>query len=163
MVSTRPSKEYFLKQRDKWHEEQNPRLASDLHKLHTQAHTCACTCAHIHIYTPPPPNIAGKQKGYPLLRYEHGAGSYRNQRSRLGTRPGSKLEGGLLGNGATQRTLPFLFLSSFVLHLLCPPQPPLCWAIKAGSSTRQTLLLRCISGCRFLLCLVSPKGCFTRV
>lgn len=35
MVSTRPSKEYFLKQHDKWLEEQKPKVASDLHKLHT--------------------------------------------------------------------------------------------------------------------------------
>lgn len=101
---------------------------------------------------------------YPLLRDEPRAGSYRSQRSRLGTRAGSKLEGGLLGNGATQRFLLFFFFfSSFVLHLLCRPPSTLCWAIKSGSSTYQTVLLRCISGCRFLLWLVSPKGCFTRV
>lgn len=90
---------------------------------------CMHMCTHITTTT----KHSRKEKGiascinflrYPLLRYEHGAGSYRNQRSRLGTRPGSKLEGGLLGNGATQRILPFLFLFSFVLHLLCPPPAP---------------------------------------
>lgn len=51
---------------------------------------------------------------HPLLRDEPRAGSYRSQRSRLGTRAGSKLEGGLLGNGATQR---FLLFFSFLFFL----------------------------------------------
>lgn len=131
MVSTRSRKEYFLKQHN-WHEEQNPRLASDLHKLHTQAH--ACTCAHTYIHTYHQLHQTQEEsKGiascinflrYPLLRDEPRAGSYRSQRSRLGTRAGSKLEGGLLGNGATQRFLLFFSFSSFVLHLLCRPLSP---------------------------------------